>query len=224
MNKSRLLGALCASVFSFITTSSHATLITFGFAGTVSSISDVTNALGGSVDVGTVFSGQYNFESTTVGTCSPICTSYFPAVTSATVTIGGNKFDRSGLNSTITVADGAMFASSSGIIVQADIYQVVIPLFTEFAFSITLVDSFNTAFNDMTLPLVPPDIAKFDPQNNMLLGMPHQFEIHEQVPSGTIGIAGIITSIYSVPVPAAVWLFGSGLLGLVCLAKRKKAA
>lgn len=217
MNKSRLLGALCASVFSFITTSSHATLITFGFAGTVSSISDVTNALGGSVDVGTVFSGQYNFESTTVGTCSPICTSYFPAVTSATVTIGGNKFDRSGLNSTITVADGAMFTSSSGIVIQADIYQVVIPLFTEFAFSITLVDSTNTAFNDMTLPLVPPDIAKFDP-------MPNQFEIYEQVPSGTIGIAGIITSIYSVPVPAAVWLFGSGLLGLVCVAKRKKAA
>ncbi len=217
MNKSRLLGALCASVFSFVTTSSHATLITFGFAGTVSSISDVTNALGGSVDVGTVFSGQYNFESTTVGTCSPICTSYFPAVTSATVTIGGNKFDRSGLNSTITVADGAMFTSSSGIVIQADIYQVVIPLFTEFAFSITLVDSTNTAFNDMTLPLVPPDIAKFDP-------MPNQFEIYEQVPSGTIGIAGIITSIYSVPVPAAVWLFGSGLLGLVCLAKRKKAA
>ena len=92
MNKSRLLGALCASVFSFITTSSHATLITFGFAGTVSTISDVTNALGGSVDVGTVFSGQYNFESTTAGTCIPICTSYFPAVTSATVTIGAVSY------------------------------------------------------------------------------------------------------------------------------------
>ena len=217
MNKSRLLGALCASVFSFITTSSHATLITFGFAGTVSSISDVTNALGGSVDVGTVFSGQYNFESTTAGTSSSIGTNYFSAVTSATVTIGGNKFDRSGLNSIITVADGAMVASSSGIVVQADIYKVVIPLFSQFAFSITLFDSTNTAFNDMTLPLVPPDIAKFDP-------MPNQFEIHEQLPSGTIGIAGIITSIYSVPVPAAVWLFGSGLLGLVCVAKRKKAA
>ena len=217
MNKSRLLGALCASVFSFITTSSHATSITFGFAGTVSSISGVTNALGGSVDVGTVFSGQYNFESTTAGTSSSIGTNYFSAVTSATVTIGGNKFDRSGVNSTITVADGAMVASSSGIVVQADIYKVVIPLFSQFAFSITLFDSTNTAFNDMTLPLVPPDIAKFDP-------MPNQFEIHEQLPSGTIGIAGIITSIYSVPVPAAVWLFGSGLLGLVCVAKRKKAA
>jgi len=32
-----------------------------------------------------------------------------------------------------------------------------------------------------------------------------------------------LTSISSVPVPAAVWLFGSGLIGLVGLARRKKA-
>jgi hypothetical protein len=32
-----------------------------------------------------------------------------------------------------------------------------------------------------------------------------------------------VTSISSVPVPAAVWLFGSGLLGLVGMARRKKA-
>ena len=31
-------------------------------------------------------------------------------------------------------------------------------------------------------------------------------------------------SISSVPIPAAVWLFGSGLLGLVGIARRKKAA
>ena len=31
------------------------------------------------------------------------------------------------------------------------------------------------------------------------------------------------TSISSVPVPAAVWLFGSGLIGLIAVARRKKA-
>lgn len=36
---------------------------------------------------------------------------------------------------------------------------------------------------------------------------------------GTIG-----TAVSAVPVPAAVWLFGSGLLGLVGVARRKKAA
>ena len=34
----------------------------------------------------------------------------------------------------------------------------------------------------------------------------------------------ITADIAAVPVPAAVWLFGSGLLGLVGVARRKKAA
>jgi hypothetical protein len=42
-------------------------------------------------------------------------------------------------------------------------------------------------------------------------------ETEPRVGSEVIGIA-------SVPIPAAAWLFGSGLLGLVCVAKRKKAA
>ena len=33
----------------------------------------------------------------------------------------------------------------------------------------------------------------------------------------------VTVNIGAVPVPAAVWLFGSGLLGLVGMAKRKKA-
>lgn len=35
--------------------------------------------------------------------------------------------------------------------------------------------------------------------------------------------SGSVSSVVSVPVPAAVWLFGAGLIGLVSLAKRKKA-
>ena len=41
--------------------------------------------------------------------------------------------------------------------------------------------------------------------------------------SGTWG-SGTVQSLAAVPVPAAVWLFGSGLLGLVGMARRKKAA
>ena len=45
--------------------------------------------------------------------------------------------------------------------------------------------------------------------------------------SGGVSTAGFIDVTYNytvVPVPAAVWLFGSGLLGLVGIARRKKAA
>ncbi len=33
-----------------------------------------------------------------------------------------------------------------------------------------------------------------------------------------------VLSISTVPIPAAVWLFGSGLLGLLGIARRKKAS
>jgi hypothetical protein len=39
----------------------------------------------------------------------------------------------------------------------------------------------------------------------------------------TVGVTGV-SSPSEIPVPAAVWLFGSGLLGLVGVAKRKKSA
>jgi len=39
------------------------------------------------------------------------------------------------------------------------------------------------------------------------------------IPNDTITL-----NIEAVPIPAAVWLFGSGLLGLVGMARRKKAA
>ena len=38
----------------------------------------------------------------------------------------------------------------------------------------------------------------------------------------TVGISGFVQQVV-VPIPAAVWLFGSGLLGLVGIARRKKA-
>jgi len=40
----------------------------------------------------------------------------------------------------------------------------------------------------------------------------------------TIDNVSIMADVSAVPVPAAVWLFGSGLLGLVGVARRKKAA
>ena len=42
-------------------------------------------------------------------------------------------------------------------------------------------------------------------------------------PNTTVGLSGFVQQV-AVPVPAAVWLFGSGLLGLVGIARRKQTA
>jgi len=41
-------------------------------------------------------------------------------------------------------------------------------------------------------------------------------------PNSTVGISGFVQQVV-VPIPPAVWLFGSGLMGLVGIARRKKA-
>ena len=46
-----------------------------------------------------------------------------------------------------------------------------------------------------------------------------------ELPGGDrIGLGEIAFSVSEIPIPAAVWLFGSGLLGLIGVARRKKAA
>jgi len=42
--------------------------------------------------------------------------------------------------------------------------------------------------------------------------------------TGNISVLATVAEVQAVPVPAAVWLFGSGLIGLVGIARRKKAA
>jgi len=42
--------------------------------------------------------------------------------------------------------------------------------------------------------------------------------------SGTSGYSGNISTVAAVPVPGAVWLFGSGIIGLGMLARRRRAA
>jgi hypothetical protein len=48
----------------------------------------------------------------------------------------------------------------------------------------------------------------------------------EGVDRGIFQMNGYITDVVTtvIPVPPALWLFGSGLLGLVGIARRKKAA
>lgn len=49
-----------------------------------------------------------------------------------------------------------------------------------------------------------------------------EFRIQFDNASSSIYTVGTITSMEVVPIPSSVWLFGSGILGLVGIARRKK--
>ena len=65
--------------------------------------------------------------------------------------------------------------------------------------------------------LVAPTYTPFDPN---ALG---EYNFGIQVSQAGWGVENVRMDVQVVPVPAAVWLFGSGLLGLVGIARRKKA-
>jgi len=86
----------------------------------------------------------------------------------------------------------------------------------------TLVeDSQNLMFgflaSDIAGLLVAPTYAAFDPN---ALG---EYNFGISVGQSGWGVENVRMDVQVVPVPAAVWLFGSGLLGLVGVARRKKA-
>ena len=83
-----------------------------------------------------------------------------------------------------------------------------------------LEDSQNLMFSWTSTPVtgvVVPPAGAFDPN---ALG---EYNFGIQVSQSGWGVENVRMDVQVVPVPAAVWLFGTGLLGLIGIARRKKA-
>jgi hypothetical protein len=74
-------------------------------------------------------------------------------------------------------------------------------------FAIELADPTHTAFNNDLLPTTPPNLGSFATKNFRL--------VFNGGPVGTV--SGVLTALTAVPLPAAVILFGAGLVALVGL-------
>lgn len=90
-------------------------------------------------------------------------------------------------------------------------------------FFLNLVKPSTEVFSSDALPLDPPDHTLFSLYNavNNPLG---QFRIVFASGHGDHTLIGNLTSLSAVPLPAATYLFGAGLVGLAGLARRKMAA
>ena len=77
---------------------------------------------------------------------------------------------------------------------------------------------------DLSLAICPLSIcANADPKGNRLIGPRAYVDADFQNNGGRVANLSNVRAFSVVPVPAAVWLFGSGLLGLVGVARRKRA-
>jgi len=194
-------------------------IVNYSFTGV---ITDLDASLTSTFSIGAELKGAFSVESDNP-TIQSTRTIY--SVPTINVSIGDNY--------TMTALNGSMIISSSGFsspvtasfsvssssqsVISGEPVNGQIPGY----FGIQL-DWFNvpSPFISESLPdYVPLNAQEFDFLSNT--GLLDRSNIN--FPDDYVRLSYTVTSIQAVPVPAAVWLFGTGVLGLVGSAKRKKA-
>ena len=195
MQKSRLLAVMYAMFLVLVPLTANSSIISYNFTGFVNSSS------GNGIPTGS-FSGVYTYDTSTVSNLAG------PGTVAEYGWVGG----------LITFSDGVMRTLSNGTIQVGndvtlwggidDYYRPQFDMNVGAGFGFTLRGA-NTVFSDTTLPTDDSFVS--------LMSI-------SELTSSSGSISGSITSVTAVPVPAAAWLLGSGLLGLVGIGRRKKTA
>lgn len=220
MKRSRLLGAVCALAIVFMPLdNTNAALITYAFEGVFNSTSSLFN-------IGDTFSGTYTFDNT--ASVLPHPDSAFDTQSVAiSNSLPGTSWSL--FVSSTAVADFSVSGTSGVIAVGnntsafGDRYDATLSstnplpggLTLEF-FQISLLDS--TANGADMLSSGAIDVFP----NLSLTSQPSgRFYISDET-NGCTQCYIAVTSLTAVPIPTALWLFSSGLLGLVGISRRKK--
>jgi len=222
MKKSCLLGAVCAYVLTFLISSANAATIAYD------SQADYLSALSGA-DITT-----YNFDALATGTVIASGDTLNGATFSYSLSAPGNPsiqvddfFDTTSPNNYLGTDDGSgAFVSGDAFTITFDqtiqavgLYVISADLIFADDFTITTNSGqsvSNTATADVTL--TDGDaffIGLIEDDSN--LGF-NSITLSSQDFGFLFNVDDITVS--SVPLPAAVWLFGSGLLGLVGMSRR----
>ena len=177
--------------------------VTWEFGGVITSVDDPLDILGGSIMLGTPFSGSFTFESTTPDSepNNPSVGSYDDAIVALSGHIGALEFFGAGLFNTIRVFDEPSgFGSDSYSVSVTDLGT---PFFGETSdFFLGFEDSTRSAFASDSLPIAPFDLNAFD---NSFFSL--------QTASEQVRLEGTVTSL--VPEPATLGLLGMGTVVLL---------
>ncbi len=202
MNQGKSLAVLIGGAMVGIGASSAtASLITWEFAGEITSVFDENDLFAGTVFVGSPFSGSFTFESTTPDSSptNPSSGFYVDAITLVSGRVGGFSF----LGPTDS---GASFHVSNDNPANGfDGFSVGAPvdLFGETSrMSLLFTDITGAIFDRDSLPNLPPALDLLDPARFRL-----------STPVETFDLFGQITLL--VPDPGTAALLGVGALALV---------
>jgi len=193
--------AACSVLIPWNTT--NAALVTYSFTG---SVSNVSGGLLPTVNLTSPVSGSFQFDSATSGSTSPHVGNYPGAVTGLNLLIGGYTASYvTGANS-ITLFNDVGFGDRWRLITDAT--GMSINGYTPIRFDLHLDHETGGAFNNTNLQN-PPSLASLTGTRWRL--------IFENADGNLVRIQGALNSLTAVPLPAAVLLFGAGLISLVGL-------
>ena len=199
MKKSRLLGAArLLLITALIPLSAKAALVDYNFSGNVTT--NDSGGLFGGKNIGDPFAGSFTIDTS-----------------ASTLTTGGDEATYDTGNFKVAV-DGTSYTVDL-VRVRDGTGGVSRPAQMEIGFNVTDTQSGFITLRTSSMLFAGPSIpSMFDISDfNFARLENHAFEPFAFD-------EGDITALSSVPIPPALWLFGSGLLGLVGIATRKKAA
>ena len=179
----------------------HAALVNYSFTG---SVSNVSGALRSTLPLTSSMSGTFQYDSDTLPTGT---SRYMGAVQNLSLTIGAYSVSLDPLATTnaIRITD-----NPSGDLwrLRTSVVGSSIGEFTPEQFRMDLADEDGMAITGTTLSN-PPSLGD--------LTSTHWRLVFENMDGRTVRIQGALTSLIATPLPAAVILFGAGLISLVGL-------
>jgi hypothetical protein len=191
--------ALCSLIVSG--NAAHAALVTYSFTG---SVGNVSGDLKSTIPLTSSMSGTFTFDNATL----PSGTGrYLGAVQNLSLTIGTYAANLDGLGSTnvIRITD-----DPSGDLwrLRTSMVGPSVGEFTPEHFRLNLADDDGGAINGTALNN-PPSLGD--------LTSTHWRLVFENIDGKTVRVQGVLNSLTAMPLPAAVILFGAGLISLVGL-------
>jgi len=230
------------------TTSIQAAPVTYNFSGVITNYTFNTaftsDPFGSSIGPGTMFTGSYTYDPNEQlgSTVSSTSTTYrfFTSSSSMNVQIASLDLTNGDNNSRIVItndfsgSDSYLAQSvSTGAGVGAEVGSIPESIIGDSLLSfgtILLSDSTGAVFTNMDLPETLPSLDMFDNPSffwgleSSMIDCPDP-DFCNEIITEIYTFEGTLSSlsVSSVPVPAAVWLFGSGLIGLIGVARKKKA-